>query len=213
MAEENSVKQTLLEIAISTIDESGEPGIRVSQIVEAAGVTIPTLYHYFGSREGLIEAAQVERFIRALRADVDSFVIQLKLCTTQADLESVLKNLILALDTPGRAQVRWQRLNAVGSTYARPELADRIVQAHDELVNKAAFALAPFQRQGMIRQDLDLRAVVAWFNGVVLGKNLVQISTSTIDNEQWDRTFIEATHAVLFGTSSLAPPENKKPRQ
>lgn len=196
------MKQTLLELAIATIDESGETGIRVSQIVESAGVTIPTLYHYFGSREGLIEEAQVERFIRALRADVDAFVVQLGSCTTRADLENALLNLITALDLPGRDKVRWQRLNAVGSTYARPDLAIRIVQAHDEVVDVAARALAPFQRQGLVRQDIDLHALIAWFNGAVIGKNLVQIATSTVDVKEWDRTFLEATSAVLFGPKS-----------
>jgi AcrR family transcriptional regulator len=100
---ETPVKQRLLELAIQTIDESGEPGIRVNQLAESAGVSIPTLYHHFGSREGLIEEAQAERFIRALRDDA------------------------------------------------------------------------------------------------VLGKNLVQISESAVDLAEWDRTFDEATLAVLFG--------------
>lgn len=207
MTEEISVKQTLLEIAIATIDESGEPGIRVGQIVEAAGVTIPTLYHYFGSREGLIEAAQAERFIRILRSDSEVFISQLETCETRHDLEQVLANLIHSLETPERALMRWQRLNALGATYARPSLAERITKEHDQLVTRTALALGPFQRKGLIRQDIDLRAVVAWYNGAVLGKNLVQIGSSEIDRVEWDRTLLEATFAVLFGT---IPPTSLK---
>lgn len=199
MAAESSVKQTILELAISTIDEFGETGVRVSQIVEAAGVTIPTLYHYFGSREGLIEEAQAERFIRILRADIDVFLAQLETCETRADLEQALANLVQALELPDRALMRWQRLNALGATYARPSLAERITKAHDELATRTALALVPFQQKGIIRQDIDLRAVVAWYNGAVLGKNLVQIGNSDIDQAEWDRILVMATHAVLFG--------------
>lgn len=199
MATETSMKQTLLELAIATIDESGETGIRVSQIVEAAGVTIPTLYHYFGSREGLIEEAQAERFIRILRSDVDVFIAQVETCETRADLEQALANLVGSLELPDRALMRWQRLNALGATYARPSLAERITKAHDELAAKTALALGPFQRKGLIRQDIDLRAVVAWYNGAVLGKNLVQIGNSEIDQAEWNRILVMATHAVLFG--------------
>lgn len=200
MATESSVKQIILELAIATIDESGESGIRVGQIVEAAGVTIPTLYHYFGSREGLIEEAQAERFIRILRSDVDSFMERLETCETRQDLEQALGNLIRALELPDRALMRWQRLNALGSTYARPSLAARITKAHDELVTRTALALKPFQEKGLIRQDIDLRALVAWYNGAILGKNLVQIGDSEIDLAEWDRIFIEAVYAVLFGS-------------
>jgi AcrR family transcriptional regulator len=55
MANESSVKQRLLELAIAAIDEFGEPGIRVSELSQAAGVGLPSLYHHFGNREGLIE--------------------------------------------------------------------------------------------------------------------------------------------------------------
>ena len=199
MATETSMKQTLLELAIATIDESGETGIRVSQIVEAAGVTIPTLYHYFGSREGLIEEAQAERFIRILRSDVDVFVTQVETCETRADLEQALANLVGSLELPDRALMRWQRLNALGATYARPSLAQRITEVHDDLATRTALALAPFQRKGLLRQDIDLRAVVAWYNGAVLGKNLVQIGNSDINQAEWNRILVMATHAVLFG--------------
>ena len=193
------MKQTLLELTIATIDESGETGVRVSQIVKAAGVTIPTLYHYFGSREGLIEEAQVERFIRVLRSDTEAFLARLETCETRADLEKALASNVLALELPNRALMRWQRLNALGASYARPSLAERITKAHDELATRTALALAPFQRKGLIRQDIDLRAVVAWYNGAVLGKNLVQIGNSDIDQTEWNRILVIATHAVLFG--------------
>ena len=197
---EQNVKETILEIAISTLDSSGESGIRVSQIVEQAGVTLPTLYHHFGNREGLIESAQVERFIRALREDVQGFIREVETCSTTGDLQKILANLIEALNLPNRAIMRWRRINAIGSTYARPHLAQMIVDAHDELVNQAALALLPLQRQGIIRRDIDLRAVVAWFNGAVVGKNLVEIAHSSIDVQQWDRTLLEATSALLFGS-------------
>ena len=80
-----------------------------------------------------------------------------------------------------------------------PSLAERITKAHDELATRTALALAPFQRKGIIRQDIDLRAVVAWYNGAVLGKNLVQIGNSDIDQAEWNRILVMATHAVLFG--------------
>lgn len=199
MSAESTVKQRLLELAIQTIDESGEPGIRVNQLAESAGVSIPTLYHHFGSREGLIEEAQVERFIRALRRDAEALVQQLGKCKTKADLLETLHQLFKNRKAKGRALTRWQRMNALGATYARPTLAERIVSSHDDVVTQIALALLPFQRQGFIRQDIDLRAVIAWYNGALLGKNLVQISESAIDLAEWDRVFDEAVFAVLFG--------------
>ena len=199
MVSDSPIRQQILELAIEAIDEGGEPAIRVSQLVEAAGVAIPTLYHHFGSREGLIEEAQAERFIRALRADADAFIQGVNACKTKKELIRVIQKLFDDLRLPERSEVRWRRVNALGASYARQPLAERIVKAHDEIVTQIALALMPFQREGIIRQDIDLRAVIAWYNGTVIGKALVEIAPSTIDVAQWDRTFNEAVFTTLFG--------------
>jgi len=177
----------------------GEAGIRTNQIADLAGVSVPTLYHHFGNREGLIEEAQAERFIRALRFDAVTFRDAIKACSTREDLETALRDLFTSRDSDERTLERWKRLNALGATYARPDLAHRITRVHNELVTEIALAMLPLQRMGVVRQDIDLRAVVSWYNGAVLGKNLAQIPGSDIDVTQWERTMNEAIFAVLFG--------------
>lgn len=58
----------LLEVTIAVIARRGVRGMRVQEIAKDAGVSVTLLYHYFGSREGLLEAAlqavsdQAERY-------------------------------------------------------------------------------------------------------------------------------------------------------
>lgn len=193
------VRDRILELAIAVIDEHGEQGIRTNQLAAEAGTTPPTLYHYFASREGLIEEAQAERFLRSLRTDIEIFVAQLARAKTQGELITSIKDLFFRRDSDERIAVRWKRLNAIGSAFARESLALRIADEHNQSVTKVALALMPFQRQGFIRQDIDLRAVIAWYNGAVLGKNLVNMVGSDIDVDQWERTMNEAVLFILFG--------------
>jgi TetR/AcrR family transcriptional regulator len=48
-------RANLLESALNLFAAYGYDGVGVQQICEAAGVTKPTLYHYFGSKRGLLE--------------------------------------------------------------------------------------------------------------------------------------------------------------
>lgn len=57
-----SSKEMILALAITQIDRGGEASIRVKQIAEDAGTSVTSIYHFYGSREGLIEAAQIARF-------------------------------------------------------------------------------------------------------------------------------------------------------
>ena len=55
-------RERLLEAALSLFYEKGYDAVGVQEIVEAAGVTKPTLYYYFGSKRGLLEAVLQKNF-------------------------------------------------------------------------------------------------------------------------------------------------------
>jgi len=56
MDEKSGVKQTILNKALELFSAKGYDGVSVSELTEAAGITKPTLYYYFGSKEGVFEA-------------------------------------------------------------------------------------------------------------------------------------------------------------
>ena len=46
----------ILDCALHLFADQGYDAVGVQEIVDAAGITKPTLYHYFGSKHGLLEA-------------------------------------------------------------------------------------------------------------------------------------------------------------
>src|SRR5215510_9029892 len=56
MDEKSGVKQTILDKSLELFSAKGYEGVSVSELTEAAGITKPTLYYYFGSKEGVFEA-------------------------------------------------------------------------------------------------------------------------------------------------------------
>jgi TetR/AcrR family transcriptional regulator len=49
-------RQNILDCAMGLFARQGYDAVGVQEIVEAAGITKPTLYHYFGSKNGLLKA-------------------------------------------------------------------------------------------------------------------------------------------------------------
>jgi AcrR family transcriptional regulator len=54
-------RQLIIERALDLFTARGYDGVGVQEIVEAAGVTKPTLYHWFGSKQGLLRAVLASR--------------------------------------------------------------------------------------------------------------------------------------------------------
>jgi TetR/AcrR family transcriptional regulator len=58
---ETGNRATILETALSLFAERGYEAVGVAELCEVSGITKPTLYHYFGSKRGLLDAILGER--------------------------------------------------------------------------------------------------------------------------------------------------------
>src|SRR5437763_7281448 len=71
---EGEVARQIARVAARLFAERGYDATSVREIVEAAGVTKPTLYYHFGSKEGLAQAlftVPMARLVAAWRAILD----------------------------------------------------------------------------------------------------------------------------------------------
>jgi AcrR family transcriptional regulator len=64
-------RSNIMDCALNLFSVRGYDAVGVQEIVEAAGVTKPTLYHYFVNKRGLLDAL-LERGFRVLLDDVGS---------------------------------------------------------------------------------------------------------------------------------------------
>ena len=55
-------KENIMACALALFSARGYDAVGVQEVCEAAGITKPTLYHYFGSKRGLLEAVLAGHF-------------------------------------------------------------------------------------------------------------------------------------------------------
>jgi AcrR family transcriptional regulator len=201
MPQSDSIRQRILELAISAIDEGGEAAVRVNDLATEAGVTVPTLYRHFGSRDGLVEAAQTYRFRKTQFVDGSVLAASLAKCKNQDELRKALRKELLTHFDTDRWELRQVRLNALGAGYARPELAASLALAQKQGAMGITEMLLPFQKKGWIRKDIDLPATVYWFMGQILGRVLIEMGDNPVSQKKWNDVSLEGIMAVIFGDS------------
>jgi AcrR family transcriptional regulator len=199
MSTTSSIRQQILDLAIQAIDMGGEAAIRVNDIANEAGVTVPTLYRHFGSRDGLVEAAQTQRFRETQFVDSSVFAAALAKCKNQEDLRKAIRKELLTHFDEDRWDLRQVRLNALGAGYARPELSASLALAQKQGAMGITEMLLPFQKKGWIRKDLDLLATVYWFMGQILGRVLIEMGDNPVSQKKWNEISLEGILAVIFG--------------
>ena len=195
-------QQRILDSVVAVINDHGERAVRVQDVAQAAGVTKPSVYHFFGSREGLIEAAQAERY----RRDIFIFSIEVgnevKMCATREEFYDLARRLLIAASDPQRDVFVRRRVEILGSAMTRPFLQEKLAVAQGEIDEALASALMFAQEMSWIPHDLDLRVFSTWLSGQLNGRVLLTLHPGRVNRSVWTKLFIDGVLAVLGDSAS-----------
>jgi AcrR family transcriptional regulator len=89
----SDVKQNILDSALMLFSAKGYEGVAISELTSVAGITKPTLYYYFGSKEGLFDAVCRENYSRLNRVIAESAVYHANPKNYHEDIYKALHNL------------------------------------------------------------------------------------------------------------------------
>jgi len=151
-----SNKEVILQKALEIFAMEGYAGTGVQKIVDEAGVTKPTMYHYFGSKEGLLRSIYEIHFANLL-----SNIIEL--LPYNGDIMKTMEALItiyirLATEEPlffwltdhlRRSPRKGEEYKIVSEYYdsehgAINELFKSITQHHSNLIGKETFLVSAY---------------------------------------------------------------------
>ena len=131
-------RQHLLDCALMLFSQRGYDAVGVQEVAKAAGVTKPTLYHYFGSKRGLLESL--------LKQEAGELVsVIFAAAAYQGDLVLTLENIARA----------YFQLAQEATSYYRMQMTMFISPPESE----ANQAVQPYMRQQVeILEDVFLKA-------------------------------------------------------
>ena len=203
-------KRAILDAAIADMEATGEGSIRITKILEEAGVANGSLYHYFGSREGLVQEAIAERFLGAVSQGLAVFATRVSEVSTTEDLFDLFRSELERIGTPEVQQQRVRRFTALAAALPRRELLDRVVRDQAVYFDGAGLALANLQQQGIINSSIDTRGFAAWFLGLSLSRLLSDVDPKCKPENDWSEFTMQALIAILTPATATKKAPAKK---
>jgi AcrR family transcriptional regulator len=176
-------RERLLSAAIRHLDTHGEAELRVTEIAAEAGVAIGLIRHHFGGRDGLVAEAQQVRVEGSTREDLDGVRAVIESAATYQHLRDGVERLVRIPFETSREQVRLSRLAAISSAQGRPDARANIGRTVGGLLDQLAGLLRVAQTRGLIRSDLDTRAVATFIQAYALGLILTDLDPTPADRE------------------------------
>ena len=193
-------ERRILMAAVALIDEHGEAGLRISDLVETSGRSVGSIYHFFDNREGVIEAVRVYRFHPTWEADLAVMQMVGDHVESLDQLLDAVEDLQREYMATARDDVLWQRVAAIGAARTRPSL--RAVLASKQCEQTAAFEtmIRQLQEKGIAGASIDVHSAAVFVQAYTFGRILsILDGTGSLSGDEWARTSRRAVEAVLRG--------------
>jgi AcrR family transcriptional regulator len=197
--------QRVLDAAVDAIERGGEEAIQVEPLVRELGLTVTAIYRWFGSRQGLVQAAQHERFTRLSSVGLDAWGAAMANATSVEAAHRVVDQLVNTALRPEQAEIRRRRVSALGSAFGRPELTAEIGVLVRQQVDEVARCLEQAHRGGLLSLQADARSVALWLPMVFLGRACFEIDPAPPSVEAWNQLCRRAVYLALVGAGPTTP--------
>ena len=195
-----SARDALLRVMVRTLDESGEPGVRLEKVLREANASVSSMYHHFRNLGGLVESAHIVRFRRTQQLDVDFFTDGMKSVTTLDEFRELLKKGMDRALHENRRIVRSQRVNASARSYQNPNYAELLRELQRQANQSLTLALLQAQAKGFIPSHVDIEAAAAWWTSTIYGRYFVEILDDPAIENRWN----ELTRRLAFVVLDIA---------
>lgn len=207
MAKQNRsapVMQAVLNAVGERLIKADESLIRIPEICEATGVNYGSVYHHFGSREGVIDAAYHQMFKKLAEEDIATLQIVSVSSKTHDEYLSAMESLIGAFASSDERRARRAlRARIVAASMMRPELRLLIGETQSQLTTELEAIVAYGQQREWLNRDLSPRSVAVLIQVLLVGRTLDDVSTTPIDNSEW-----EVSMATLLGVILAHPQQH-----
>src|SRR5664280_944289 len=192
------VMQTVLDAVVERLIQSDESLIRIPEICEATGVNYGSVYHHFGSREGVIDAAYESMFIGLVNEDIAAIRNINETASSLQEYIEKMQPLLVALSAgEDRSNRRARRVRIVAAAITRPELRKLVGEIQSSLSADLTALVRHGQDQGWIRSDIPPNAIGVFFLALVFGRNLDDVSATPIPQDDWDLLVATSFMAML----------------
>ncbi len=186
--------QAVLEAVADRLLVGDELAIRIPEICDATGVNYGSVYHHFGSREGVIDAAYDMIFSQLVEEDLALFEKVNDSVESLEEYVTVMQPIVATLSSgPARKKRRAMRIRIVAAAATRPRLKELIGETQARLTDELRRLTELAQKREWLRDDIPPEVFAVFFQILVFGRALDDVSSDPVDEELW-----ESSLAVLF---------------
>ncbi|MEY3908439.1 MAG: hypothetical protein RLZZ90_346 [Actinomycetota bacterium] len=193
----NTVELVIAETT-RALARGGETAVRIQEVSKSTNVSIGSIYHHFGDRDGLIRAAYVHQFASSVRDDIGSVKrFMTKMHSVQEIIEHYDEMIQFLVSHFGRLPAS-ERAAIIGNTTGRPLLRNALAEVQNELTNGLTEVMQLLQERKMLKPHISPRAAAVMALGMLHGRVIAELDTDPVSEADWNQAMLSALSGLFI---------------
>jgi hypothetical protein len=195
----SSSKDRILEETISIIEARGETSVKVHEIAERCALSTTMIYHHFGSRKGLVLAAQAERYRRTMQGFEEPLARRVMQLSSREEFSQFVSELWMKfLRDPRYQRQRRTRTFLIGASEGQPEArSSYLAQSFSQIENVTAVLEFALER-GWIRPEILPRGMAELLLTMLNGRVILEFEETPNIRDDLDAMSLATVLWALF---------------
>lgn len=180
-----STIERALAVVAEILDRGGEAALRLADVSRRSSVSVGSLYHHFGSREGLVNAARERQFRLSIPTEAPEEVASLEACEDPKEFLARFEELLERSETPERDAGRRRRFEMIGAAASRPGHLSGIVAQQTAYLDLLEGLVETLKERGWVAKDVSARALALFMHACSMSRVLRELDGDPVDAGVW----------------------------
>ena len=168
------------------------------------GISIGSIYHHFGDRDGLIRATQVHQFADTVRNDMPRVKRFMEKMHSTKEIAERYDEMLQFVRGHFDHQSAIERIAVIGNTAGRPLMMQELIAAQTNLIDSAAEAITPLYERGLFKDHLTPRSISVIILGMLMGRTVSELDATAVTDDEWARAMLSAFSGMFKSDAAAA---------
>jgi AcrR family transcriptional regulator len=193
----NETKKNLIQATSELMDLHAIEDISASMVLERAGASKSSMYHFFEDFSDLLEETYIVRFGENVRVSIIVIEKIIARSTTKEEFFVALDRLTASTQDRGLAALRFNRARKLARSERHEKFRNSLGALQQQLTDSLTIAFETAQEKGFLNKNFEARTGAVFIQAYTLGRIVDDITTTHMNDKDWEKLIGQIARDVL----------------
>jgi len=195
--EQNETRHNLIQATSELMDLHAIEDISAAMVLERAGASKSSMYHFFEDFADLLEETYLVRFGETVRESIIVIEKIIARSTTKEEFFVALDRLTASTQARENASLRFRRARKLGRAEKNEKFKIALGELQQQLTDSLTLAFETAQEKGFLNKTFEARTGAVFIQAYTLGRIVDDITTTHMNDADWEKLIGRIAREVL----------------